>query len=97
VDDYTHYTMVYLLKSKAEAEAKIKEYVRSMETRLNKKVVKIRCDNGKEYINNTVINWCKGNCIGNGIELNTTIPHTPQLNGKAERLNRTLLEKVRAF
>jgi len=93
LDDYTHYTMVYLLKSKAEAEVKIKEYVRRMETHLNKKVAKIRCDNGKEYINNTVINWCKGK----GIELNTTIPHTPQLNGRAERLNRTLLEKVRAL
>jgi len=48
--------MVYLLKSKAEAEVKIKEYVRRMETHLNKKVVKTRCDNGKEYFNNTVIN-----------------------------------------
>jgi len=81
--------IVYPLKSKAEAGVKIKEYVRKMETRLNKKVVKIRCDNGKEYINNIVINWCKGK----GIELNTTIPHIPKLNGKAECLNRTLLEK----
>jgi len=27
----------------------------------------------------------------------TTVPHTPQLNGRAERLNRTLMEKVRAL
>lgn len=26
-----------------------------------------------------------------------TIPYSPQLNGKAERLNRTLLEKIRAL
>jgi len=93
LDDYTHYTMVYLLKSKAEAVNKIKEYVSRMETRLEKRVVKIRCDNGKEYINDNLKNWCKVK----GIELNNTIPHTPQLNGKAERLNRTLLEKVKAL
>jgi len=92
-DDYTHYTMVYLLKSKAETADKIKEFVNRMETRLEKRVAKIRCDNGKEFINNNLKNWCKEK----GIELNTTIPHTPQLNGKAERLNRTLLEKVRAL
>ncbi|CAK1553426.1 unnamed protein product [Leptosia nina] len=28
---------------------------------------------------------------------NLTIPYTPQLNGKAERLNRTLMEKTRAL
>jgi len=31
------------------------------------------------------------------IELNITIPHISQLNGKTERLNRTLLEKVRTL
>jgi len=93
LDDYTHYTMVYLLKSKAEAADKIKEYVSRMETRLDKKVAKIRCDNGREYVNDNIKNWCKRK----GIELNTTIPYTPQLNGKAERLNRTLVEKIRAL
>jgi len=34
-----------LLKCKAEAEIKIKEYVKRMEARLNKKIIKIRCDN----------------------------------------------------
>lgn len=26
-----------------------------------------------------------------------TVPYSPQLNGKAERLNRTLMEKIRAL
>lgn len=32
-----------------------------------------------------------------GIELDTTIPYTPQLNGKAERINTTIMEKARSM
>lgn len=32
-----------------------------------------------------------------GIELDFTVPYTPQLNGKAERLNRALMKRARAF
>jgi len=49
---------------------------------------KICCDNGREYINNTVIQWYKNK----DIETDTTVPHTSELNGKAER-NGTLMEK----
>lgn len=36
--------------------------------------------------------WCK-----KGINMDYTAPYSPQLNGKAERLNRTLVEKVSAM
>lgn len=57
------------------------------------KVSKIRCVNRKEYINENIISWCKKK----GIQFDNTIPYTFQLNGKAERLNRTLMEKARAL
>jgi len=85
--------MVYLLRNKNEAAEKLKDFVQKVEAKWNLKIAKIRCDNGREYINNTVIQWCKNK----GIEIDTTIPHTPQLNGRAERLNRALMEKVRAL
>lgn len=93
LDDYTHYTVSYLLKHKNEVPDYLKEYIAEMEANKNLKVSKIRSDNGGEYINNDLIIFCKKK----GIVMDTTIPHTPQLNGKAERLNRTLMEKARAL
>lgn len=46
------------------------------------KMSKIRCDNGREYINNKVTTWCKEK----EIEIDNTTPHTPQLkSGKTEQ------------
>lgn len=93
LDDYTHYVVIYLLRCKNEVTEYLKEYVEEMEANQNLRVSKLRSDNGGEYVNKELINWCKKK----GIKMDTTIPHTPQLNGKAERLNRTLLEKSRSL
>jgi len=53
-DDFTHLIMVYLLKSKNKAE-KLKDFAYKIEAKLNLKIREIRCDNRREYINNTVI------------------------------------------
>lgn len=92
-DDYTHYTLVYLIKNKSEVKDILKEYVKRVEACWNSKGCKIRCNNGKEYINEDILTWCKRR----GIIIDNTTPYTPQLNGKAERLNRTPLDKVRVL
>lgn len=91
LEDYTHSTSVYLLNGKFEAVEPIKDFINESEAKWNQKTGKIRYDNGKEYVNNDLKKWCKNR----GTILEHTIPYTPQLNGKAERLNRTLLEKAR--
>ena len=93
LDDFTHYTAVSLIKGKYEVPTKLKEFVAEAETRWKSKVSKIRCDNGLEYNNTELKTWAKKN----GTVIDFTTPYTPQLNGKAERLNRTLLNKVRAL
>ncbi|KAK9879752.1 hypothetical protein WA026_006815 [Henosepilachna vigintioctopunctata] len=93
MDDYTHYVVIYLLEYKSETTDYIKEYVEEMERDKNTKVKKIRSDNGGEYINTRLENYCKEK----GIIMDPIIPYSPQLNGKAERLNRTLIEKVRTL
>ena len=93
LDDYTHFSYVYLLRNKYEVKDYIKEYVNEVENLMNRKVSKLRCDNGGEFLNEDVKNWCKTK----GIILDNTIPYSPQMNGKAERLNRTLIEKTRAL
>lgn len=85
--------MVFLIKRKDEVAGKIKEYVERVEAKWNTRVSKLRCDNGREYINSKMITWCENR----GIEMDKTVSYTPQLNGKAERLNRTLMDKTRAL
>lgn len=93
VDDYTHFVKVYLLQHKSEAVEFLKEFINESEAHFNIKTSKIRCDNGGEYSSNSFKTWCKNK----GIVLNYTIPYTPQHNGTSERMNRTLVNKVRAL
>jgi len=53
----------------------------------------IRSDRGGEYVNREQQQWC----ANKGIQQQLMPAYTPQLNGKAERLNRTLIERVRAM
>jgi hypothetical protein len=46
-----------------------------------------------EYRNDQLEEWC----INKGITLDYAVPYTPQLNGKAKKLNRTLVEKAKAM
>jgi len=95
MDDYTHLTRVFLLRYKFEASTYIKEFIAEAVAHFNNKqtVEKIRCDNGGEYVSNDFKLWCKNK----GIVIDFTVPHSPQLNGKSERLNLTIMNKVRAM
>lgn len=44
-------------------------------------------------MNKNLIDWAKLK----GIEINYTVPYSPQMNGTAERLNRIIMEKARAL
>lgn len=68
IDDYTHFTMVYLLKNKHKTTETIKEYVHLVEAKWNYKISRIKSDNGREYVNNNLLNWAKAR----GIEMNFT-------------------------
>lgn len=89
MDDYTHYTMAFFIKHKDEVPGKLKEYIERVEAHWNMKTEKLRCDNGREYVNSEVTKWCEEK----GIELNYTVPSTPQLNGTEKLKNRTCSTK----
>lgn len=93
IDDYTHFCQTYLMKNKWEVPELLKEFVSEVEAQFNSKISQVRCDNGGEYVSHSLKNWCKER----GIKLDYTIPHSPQLNGTAERFNRTLVEKTRSL
>lgn len=93
-DDYNHFTEVFLLRTKFEAESNLISYIRRIEARFgHKRTSQIRCDNGGEFTSDTFKNFCREQ----GIKLEYTITYSPQINGVSERLNKTLLDKVRTL
>ncbi|GKA82111.1 retrovirus-related pol polyprotein from transposon TNT 1-94 [Tanacetum coccineum] len=58
-----------------------------------RKLKKLRTDNGLEFCNQEFNNLCKESRIARHL----TVAGTPQQNGLAERMNRTLLNKVRCL
>nr|XP_048330713.1 uncharacterized protein LOC125422662 [Ziziphus jujuba var. spinosa] len=82
-----------LLKSKDEAFSKFQEWKLLVEKQVNRSVKALRTDNGLEFCNKEFNNFCKTQ----GILRHRTIKHTPQQNDVAERMNRTLLDKVRCM
>lgn len=91
LDDYSKLSAIQPLARKSDTAAAVKSMLILLENQSGYKVQRLRCDNGSEYINAELQAFCRGN----GIKLETTVRYTPEQNGAAERLNRTLMEKVR--
>jgi transposase InsO family protein len=92
-DDASRYVTLYFMKSKEEAAGYIETYCLMVERKTGKPPAWIRIDNGSELYNQRT----KDFCASKGIEIQTTAPYSPSQNGVAERLNRTLLDLVRAM
>ena len=93
IDDYTRKTWVYFLAAKSDAFVSFCEWKKLVENQVNKKVKCLRTDNGLEFCNKDFDSFCRGQ----GIERHRTCAYTPQQNGVAERMNRTIMEKVRCL
>ncbi|CAA7036371.1 unnamed protein product [Microthlaspi erraticum] len=93
VDDFSRKVWIFFLKTKDEAYSKFVEWLAFVENQSGKKLKALRTNNGLEYCNKTFDDFCRAK----GIMRHKTCPYTPQQNGVAERLNRTILEKVRSL
>ena len=92
IDDHSRKVWVYTLRTKDEVADVFKQFHMSVERETGKKLKCIRTDNGGEYTG-SFDEYCKAL----GIRHQRTPPKTPQLNGLAERMNRTLMERVRCL
>lgn len=90
LDEYTNYGVIYFLKSKSQALGCFKHFVQWAERQTKISLRKIRTDNGGEY---TGKDWTAF-CDGLGISHSMGPPHSPQVHGKAERYNRTILDRI---
>jgi transposase InsO family protein len=91
MDEASHCVAAIPVKSKAEIPRKLKELLMYWQRRLKLQIKYIRSDRGTEFINQEFRSFC----LAQGIEMETSVPGTPQQNGAAKRMNRTLKERVR--
>ncbi|GKG32245.1 putative ribonuclease H-like domain-containing protein, partial [Tanacetum coccineum] len=85
------FSWTFFLRTKDETSAIFKDFIRQIENQLNQKVKTIRSDNGTEFKNRDVTEFCGLKGIKN------SNARTPQQNGVAERKNMTLIEAARTM
>nr|GEY21911.1 putative ribonuclease H-like domain-containing protein [Tanacetum cinerariifolium] len=92
-DDYTRFTWVFFLDTKDETGPILKTFITGLENQPSLKVKVIRSDNGTEFKNNNLNQFCGMK----GIKREFSVPITPQKNGIAERKNMTLIEAAKTM
>lgn len=93
MDDYSRYVWLYPLKRKSEVYNYFVSFVAFVKTQFGVLIKCLQCDGGGEYISNHFQQFASNN----GIRLQFSCPYTPQQNGAAERLHRTLINMVRTL
>ncbi|MGZ8926642.1 MAG: reverse transcriptase domain-containing protein, partial [Nitrososphaeraceae archaeon] len=93
VDEYSNYIFGKPIKFKDETDSHVMQIIRHYEKLVQQSVVFIRCDGGGEYKSKDLLEFLSNK----GIVKETTTPHTPQHNGKAERTMRTLSDIARSI
>ncbi|GJV51336.1 putative ribonuclease H-like domain-containing protein [Tanacetum coccineum] len=71
----------------------LKNFIKEIENLVDKKVKIIRSDNGTEFKNKVMDDFCREK----GIKREYSVARTPQQNGVAERRNMTLIEAARTM
>nr|GEV02725.1 retrovirus-related Pol polyprotein from transposon TNT 1-94 [Tanacetum cinerariifolium] len=92
IDDHSRKVWVYTLNTKDQVLDVFKQFHALVERQTGKKLKCIQTDNEGEYIGPF-----DAYCIEHGMQHQKTPPKTPQLNGLAEWMNRTLVERVRCL
>ena len=93
IDDFSHKVWVFFLKQKSDVLSTFKGWKAMIKKQTGGQVKCLRTDNGLEFCYDEFNTLCKKE----GVVKHCTIRHTPQHNGVVERMNRTLMEKVRCM
>ena len=93
IDVATRKHWVYLLTHKSEAFETFKYWKAEVERQSGMKVKNFRSDQGGEYCSKEF----RAHLRQCGIKQQFTVARTPEQNGRAERLNRTLMENCRSM
>jgi Reverse transcriptase (RNA-dependent DNA polymerase)/Integrase core domain/GAG-pre-integrase domain len=92
-DDHSKWSEVFCMKMKSDVLDCFKIWQKRAERHTGCRIRALRSDNGGEYLSRAF----KDHLMEHGITHQLTVPYTPQQNGTAERLNRTLLNSTRSM
>ena len=81
------------MKEKNEVYDCIVSYVNLIENLTGEKVKRLRCDNGREFLNKDIYNFAKEK----GFYIEPCPPYVHELNGTAVRYNRSIMETARCL
>jgi hypothetical protein len=93
LDDYSKLSVVRPIRYKSEVAAIVMNTIAQLQLQSDCTVRAVHTDNGGEYTSTQLEDYFSQK----GIVHETTVPYSPEQNGAAERLNRTLMERVRAM
>ena len=93
IDDYSKIARIYCIKSKGEVFDCFVQFVNEAENLTGKKLKILRCDNGKENLNNRIYKFARDK----GIRINNCPTYVHELNGTTERYNRTVMDRARCL
>ncbi|WOH08153.1 hypothetical protein DCAR_0727590 [Daucus carota subsp. sativus] len=90
---HRYFVLMFIIKHKSEAFKIFKQWKTVVENQTGKKIKRLRTDNGLEFCSSKFNEFCKNE----GISRHHIVRNTPQQHGVAERMNQTLLERVRCM
>lgn len=93
IDDFSRLACIYCIKSKSEVFDKFFHYVNTMTNLVGKNIKILRCDRGTEYLNKRFDEFCSSR----GILIKPSPAYVHELNGTAERYNRTVMNRARCL
>ncbi|GKE72521.1 putative ribonuclease H-like domain-containing protein, partial [Tanacetum coccineum] len=93
IDDFSRFSWVFFLASKDETSEIFKTFIICIENLIDLRVKVIRCENGTEFKNMVMNQFCEMK----GIKREFSVARTPQQNRVAERKNKTLIEAARTM
>ena len=93
VDDFTRSCAVYFMPHKSETLEKFKEFHAKVTGESGERIGILKTDGGGEYRSREFEQYL----VTHQIEHEVTVLDSPEMNGLAERMNRTILEKAKCM
>ncbi|GMF33983.1 unnamed protein product [Phytophthora lilii] len=93
IDDCSRHVTVYFMKAKSEVLSKFMIFKAVIENATGMAIKRLRSNNGGEYTGRQFTDYLNRS----GIKHKKTVLYTPQQNGLAERMNRSLVKMARGM